>query len=89
MKSFVLLGLAVGITTAQASDPYPNPALLPRCSKEFVQSWFDFRDGGPTAEMPPLPTKPCRLVAENQHVYICSEEMGGCGAAYDYYSEPR
>ena len=59
---------------------------LPACSKEFVRAWDAFNlalsragPADPEPEMPPLPKKPCRLVSQNYHSYICSQEMRGCG----------
>jgi hypothetical protein len=46
------------------------------CPDEFVKAWNAWDQSDPT-KMPPLPKKPC-LLASRGHVYVCSEEEGGC-----------
>jgi hypothetical protein len=51
---------------------------IPACPDGFVKAW-DAWDPTDPAKMPPPPEKPCLLIWWD-HIYICSQENGGCAA---------
>jgi len=51
---------------------------IPACQTEFIKAWNAWDPTDPT-KMPPLPEKPCLWIWWD-HVYICSQENGGCAA---------
>ena len=69
--AFVVTTMFLGVTYERERADY-----ISLCPDEFVKAWNAWDQSDPT-KMPPLPKKSC-LLASRGHVYVCSEEEGGC-----------
>jgi len=80
MKIFATIFVCVALIYMRIfiviSNAGENAGNHSRCQETFVLAW-DVWDQTDPAKMPPLPEKPCLLI-DWDHVYICSQEAGGC-----------
>jgi len=71
--ALVVTTMFLGVSHAGERADY-----IPACQTEFIKAWNAWDPTDPT-KMPPLPEKPCLWIWWD-HVYICSQENGGCAA---------